>query len=314
MGISAHGQLHDIGENVGVVAAQSLGERAVQLTMKVFHTGGSVSTGGGSKVLGGFARFKQLTELPKNPPDAADLAMRAGVIEKVEKDSTGVNITIGGKKHHVGKDSSGAPLWKPVGDELHPQWVPPREGLHVERGQLLSDPMRTVINPHDLYKATGNMESVQNYMADEIHRLYKDEGIKRQHVETVVKAMSNLTKIRESGDYEGVLRGEFHPTSKISAINRELVKAGKRPIEHEPTLKGVAMMPLSVQEDWMAKMQHVRLHNTLLESAATGVRSDIHGLHPIPGMAMGSEFGLTSAHAGSRLSLAHLKDVPAYAY
>ena len=314
MGISAHGQLHDIGENVGVVAAQSLGERAVQLTMKVFHTGGSVSTGGNSKVLGGFDRFSQLMKLPKNVKDSATLAMRAGVVERVDKDATGVNVYVGGKKHHVGKDASGAPLWRPVGDEVPSQWAPPHVGAKIERGQLLSDPSRTVVNPHDLYKATGNMESVQNYMADEVHKLYKDEGIKRQHIETVVKAMSNLTKIKEPGDYEGVLRGEFHPTSKISAINRELVQSGKRPIEHEPVLKGVDMMPLSVQEDWMAKMQHVRLHNTLLESAATGGRSDIHSLHPIPGMAMGSEFGLTSAHAKGRLALEHLKDVPEYAY
>jgi len=76
----------------------------------------------------------------------------------------------------------------------------------------------------------------------------------------------------------------------------------------------VDMMPLSVQEDWMAKMQHVRLHNTLLESAATGGRSDIHSLHPIPGMAYGAEFGLNQEHAKNRLSLAHLHDVPRHAY
>lgn len=314
MGLSADGNMHHIGENIGVSAAQALGERAVQLTMRVFHTGGAVDTGGGSKVLGEFDRLNQLMMLPKHIADASTLAMHSGTLEKVEPTPTGVTLTIAGKKHHVGKDAKGAPLWKPIGDQVAPGWVPPKVGMQVTRGQVLSDPMRTLVNPHDLYKATGNMETVQNYLADQVHSLYKGEGIKRKHVETVVKAMSNLTKIEAAGDYDGVLRGEFHPTSKISAINRELLRAGKKPIEHKPVLKGVDIMPLSVQEDWMAKLQHIRLSKTLLDAAATGGTSNIHGLHPIPGMAVGSEFGLTRAHAKSRLALSHLHDVPEHAY
>jgi len=314
MGIASTGQLHGVGENVGVVSAQSLGERAMQLTLRVFHTGGSVDVGGGSKALGGFDRFNELMTLPKKLPNSATLAMRTGVIEKVEKDATGVNVFIGGKKHHIGKDVGGQPLWKTESDEVPVGWTPPHAGMRVDKGQLLSDPRRTVVNPHDLYKATGSIESVQNYMTDAMYQLYKDEGIKRGHIETVVKAMSNLTKIRDPGDYDGVLRGEFQPTSVITAVNRELARHGKRLIEHEPELKGVEMMPLSLQEDWMAKMQHEHLRTTLLDAANTGGRSNLHGLHPIPGMAYGAEFGLTSAHAKGRLSLSHLHDVPEHAY
>ncbi len=311
-GLAADGHHHQIGENLGVTSAQSLGERAVQLTLRVFHTGGTVDTSGGSKVLGGFDRFNQLMTLPKVIPDAATLAMRSGTVEKVEKNPTGVTITIGGKKHHVGKDESGSPLWHAEKGDAG-TWIPPKQGMKVEKGQLLSDPRRTLVNPHDLYKATNSIESVQNYLADEVYGLYKDEGIKRQHVETVVKAMSNLTKIDEPGDYEGVLRGEFHPTSKIHAINRQLVKDGKKPIEHKPVLKGVDMMPLSLREDWMAKLQHQRLGQTILDAAATLGRSNIHGLHPVPGMAVGSEFGLTQRHS-KRPSFAHLADVADYKY
>ena len=314
MGLSADGHMHQVGENVGVTSAQSLGERAVQLTLRVFHTGGTVDTSGGSKVLGGFDRFNQLMALPKHIPDAATLAMKSGTVEKVEKDPTGINVWIGGKKHHVGKDSNGAPLWQPLGKDSAGSWVPPKVGMKVDKGQVLSDPRRTLVNPHDLYKATNSIESVQNYLADEVYGLYKDEGIKRQHVETVVKAMSNLTKIEEPGDYEGVLRGEFHPTSKIHAVNRELVQAGKRPIEHKPVLKGVDMMPLSLREDWMAKLQHQRLTQTLLDAASTLGKSDIHGLHPVPGIAYGAEFGLNSQTTKGRPSFSHLQDVPGHAY
>lgn len=314
VGLSADGHHHELGDNVGVTSAQALGERAVQLTLRVFHTGGTVDTSGGSKVLGGFERFNQLMTLPKTIQDSATLAMRSGTVEKVENDATGVNVWVNGKKHHVGKDAAGNPLWKPLHASVATAWVPPAKGSKVEKGQQLSDPSRTLVNPHDLYKATDSIESVQNYLADQVYGLYKDEGIKRQHVETVVKAMSNLTKIDEPGDYDGVLRGEFHPTSVIHAVNRQLVKDKKQPILHTPVLKGVDMMPLSLREDWMAKLQHQRLSQTILEAAATLGKSDVHGLHPIPGMAVGSEFGLTKKHVQNRPALMHLNDVEEYAY
>ena len=314
MGLAATGQLHHEGDNVGVTAAQTLGERAVQLTMRVFHTGGAVDTGGSSKVLGEFDRLNQLMRLPKRIADSATLSMHNGTIDKVEKTATGATVWIGGKKHHVGKDARGVPLWHPVGEGTSPGWAPPRAGMTVTRGQLLSDPARTLVNPHDLYKATNSMETVQNFLTDNVYQLYKDEGVKRQHVETVVKAMSNLTKVSEPGDHDGVLRGEFHPTSKISAINRQLVRDGKKPIEHKPVLQGVDIMPLSVQEDWMAKLQHIRLSQTILDAAATGGKTNIHGLHPVPGMAYGAEFGLTEANTKNRLAYSHLKGVKGHEY
>lgn len=299
MGLAAKGQPHDIGENVGVQAAQTLSERAVQLTLKEFHTGGTVQTGGGAKVLGGFERFKQLTMLPKKIRNSTTLSTVNGTIEKIEKDPTGVKVWIGGKDHYVGRDPSGMPLYETLpGEKKTPDyisWEAPKVGLKVERGQPLSDPNRTFINPHTLYAATKSMESVQNHMAKEMYDIYKSEGVKRKQIETVVKAMSNLTKVKNPGDYEGVLRGEFHPHSRLAAINRELVKAGKTPIEHEPVLKGVDMLPLSLQEDWMAKLQHRNLERTVLDAAATYGRSSIHGLHPIPGMAYGAEFGISSS-------------------
>jgi hypothetical protein len=318
MGLASKGQLHELGENVGVQSAQSLGERATQLTLRVFHTGGATDVGSGSKVLGSFNRFQQLTKLPKQIPNSATLSSRSGTVEKVEKDPTGVKVWIGGKSHHVGRDPSGRPLHQSLtGISMDPSrkpWSPPRPGLKVERGQPLSDPNRTLVNPHDLYKATGNIEAVQGFLTDEMHEIYKNEGIKKVQVETLVKAMSNLTKVREEGDESGVLRGEFHPTSRISALNRKLIREGKKPIEHEPVLKGIDMLPLSMQDDWMAKLQHERLEQTILDAASTYGKSNIHGTHPIPGMAVGSEFGMTQEDIKGKPSLKHLEDVPVFNY
>lgn len=290
IGLGANGAHYPIGTNIGVHAAHAVGERAVQLTLKSFHTGGVVEQGGG-RLLNSFARFEQLTNLPKKIPDAASLAMTSGKIEKIDPDATGASIWINNVKHHIGKDTRGNALHEPlVGSGS--KWKGPQVGQHVEAGYMLSDPGRTYVNPHDMYRATGSMEKVSNHMVNEIYDLYKDEGIKRRAVEVVVKAMSNLTKIHDPGDHHEVLRGEFRPTSVINKINAGLRREGKHEIRHEPTLRGVEMMPLSLQEDWMAKLQHQRLTGTLLEAAATGGISNFHAYHPVPGAAYGAEFGL----------------------
>lgn len=295
MGPSVNGSHHHIGTNIGVLAAHALGERAVQLTLKSFHTGGIQEAGGGSKIIGGFARFEQLTKLPSKIPNSATIAMTSGKIEKVEKDPTGVKVWVNGQAHHVGRDENGMPLHEPLpgatqsGGYTH--WVSPKVGEHVDAGAVLSDPNRTVVNPHTLYKATRSIERVQNHLADEIYTLYKDEGVRRRSVEAVVKAMSNLTKIVDPGDHDHILRGEFHPTSVIRKLNETELK-GKRPVLHQPVLMGVDMLPLSLHEDWMAKLQHQRLRGTICDAASMGLASNLHGSHPIPGMAYGAEFGM----------------------
>jgi DNA-directed RNA polymerase subunit beta' len=311
-GIAPDGDLYRIGTNLGVISAQSLGERSVQLTLKAFHSGG-VSERGGSRAVSSFARVQDLTSLPKRIPNAATVAMRSGTIDKIENDATGQNIWIGGKAHHIGKDTKGNLLSSPLTRDGVPGWVPPKVGMKVDAGATLSDPTRTVINPHDYLKATGSMERVQGLLTDELYKAYRDEGVRRPHVETVVRSMGQLTKILDPGDAHGVLRDEFKNAATVRAINRDLQKQGKKPIMHAPTLKGIETMPLEVQEDWMAKMMHKNLKATVIEAASTGAVSDIHGMHPAAGLAYGAEFGLNKRHA-LRPGLGHLKDVADYAY
>ncbi len=316
MGLSATGHHHQLGTNIGVHAAHAVGERAVQLTLKAFHTGGVQEQGGGG-LLNSFARFQQLTMLPQKIPNAAALAMKSGTVEKIEQDPTGAKIWIGGHAHHVPRDTAGQTLHQalPHAAKLpdYQTWKPPQVGMHVEAGQHLSDPNRTYVNPHHLYEATKNIEKVQNHLTNEIHRLYKDEGIRRSSIEVVVKAMGNLTKVTDPGDHHDVLRGEFRPTSVVKKLNEQLVHQGKKPILHAPVLKGIDVLPLEVQEDWMAKLQHQKLKNTLLEAAATRGVSSIHGVHPIPGIAYGAEFGLT-AQVATRPEFKHLANVPKHHY
>lgn len=310
-GLSPNGTPYKLGTNLGILAAQTLGERSVQLTLKAFHSGGTASSGGAT--FNGFKRVQDLTKLPDNIANSATLAMRGGTIDKIEHDATGVKIWIGGKAHHVGKDASGELLHKPLSQMEPIGWTPPKVGMKVEAGQPLSDPARTLVNPHDLYKATGSMERVQNFLTDELHRIYAPEGVRRQHVETVVHAMGQLTKVRDPGDAPDVLKGEYRNASFVRSMNKELAKQGKRPIEHSPILKSIDVLPLQVQEDWAAKLMHQRLSSTIMEAAATGAVSDLHGVHPVPGMMYGAEFGLTSKDS-LKPGLGHLKNVSPHHY
>lgn len=312
-GLSPNGKHYELGTNLGVLSAQSLGERAVQLTLKAFHSGGVA--GGGGKTLGQFGRVNQLTQLPKKIPDEAELAKQSGTIQKIEHDKTGTKVWIGGKEHFVPLDRGGRRLTEPVAAlqkvEGGVKWKGLKVGQKVEAGQSLSDPNRTFVNPHQLYRATGKMEKVQNHMVNELHGIFGEEGVRRQHVETVVKAMGNLTRVVDPGDVKDVLKGEYQPTSRLAAMNRELAKKGKRPAKHAPILQGIDMMPITVQEDWMAKLNHQRLRESIVDAAATGSYSNLHGTHPIPGMAYGAEFGRVGP---TQFRDPRLKKLPKWAY
>jgi DNA-directed RNA polymerase subunit beta' len=310
-GLSPNGGFYKVGTNLGVISAQALGERSVQLTLKAFHSGG-VRTGG-SGTMNSFKRVQDLTLLPGTIADSATLAMKSGTIDNIEHDATGVKVWIGGLMHHIGKDRSGAVLSKPLTGESVPGWFHPKVGMKVEAGQVLSDPTRSFVNPHDLYKATNSMERVQNFLTDELHHIYKNEGVRRQNIETVVRSMGELTKIRDPGDSDDVMKGEYRNASHVRTLNKELAKKGKSPIEHSPILKGIDVLPLEVQEDWAAKLMHQKLRGTIVEAVAMGASSNIHGLHPVPAMAFGAEIGLTSKDS-KKPGLAHLKNVADYNY
>ena len=315
-GVGPSGQPFELGTNIGVLAAHAVGERAVQLTLKSFHTGG-VGEQQGSKVLNSFGRLRQLFYLPETIPDAASLAMTSGKIEKIQPTATGVDVYINGRKHFVGRDAKGVALHQDLPNAAvlsgYQPWQPPKVGMHVQAGQNLSDPNRTLINPHHLYKATGSMEEVQNHLTNEVYHLYEKEGVRRRAIETVVKAMGNLTEIVDPGDHHEVLRGEYRPTASVHRMNQDLQKENKALIEHKPVLKGIDVLPLELHDDWMAKMQHKNLRATIMDAAATNGVSLIHGTHPIPSIVFGAELGLT-AKDSLKPGLAHLKNVPAHHY
>ena len=143
------------------------------------------------------------------------------------------------------------------------------------------------VNPHALLEITNNMHQVRGYLTDELQQVFEN---RRRNVEVVVKAMTNVARIESSPDHPEYIRGQKTALSEVEHANRDAALSGRQSIVHTPLLRPMEMVPLEVQEDWMARLGHQRLKATLLEGAAQGWSSDIHG-HPIPGIAHGAEFG-----------------------
>jgi len=273
-GLTEDGKPPEIGLNVGVLAGQAIGERATQLSMKAFHTGGTAATK--TELVDEFSRVKDLLLFPKTLPGSATLSTVSGTVEKIEKDPAGGhNVYINGERHYV-PQNRGVPT---LGGKIL------RRGMDIKKGVAIS---RGPVNPHEMLPLTG-VEPVQGYLSNELHNIYGPEGIRRRNTEVVVKSLTNLTKIDDPGDHGPYIRGDYAPQTEVANLNRK--NKGSKPIMHTPILKGVNMLPLDMQEDWIARMNHQRLSQTVVEAAQQGWTSRLHGKHPIPPVVFGAEMG-----------------------
>ena len=144
------------------------------------------------------------------------------------------------------------------------------------------------MNPHEMLPLTG-VEPVQGYLSGELHNIYGPHGIRRRNTEVVVKALTNLTQVEDPGDHKTFVRGDFAPTSLVANMNR--TGKGAKPIKHVPVLKGVNVLPLEMQEDWMARMNHQNIKSTVVDAALQGWESQLLGEHPIPPVVHGVGLG-----------------------
>ena len=285
-GLTENGTLPEVGLNVGVLAGQALGERATQLAMKAFHQGGTASSK--SALVDQFNQVQDLLLFPKLLPGSATLSTLSGKVTKIEKDMAGGhNVFVEGERHYV-PQNRGVPTY----DKKHLV-----VGAEVKKGMPISEGR---VNPHEMLPLTG-LEPVQALLASNLDDLYKTQGIRRRNHEVVIKALTNLTKIKDPGSSTHFIRGDFAPTTFVASLNRKMAK-GEQPIVHEPVLKGVNVLPMEMQEDWMAKLNHEDLAATVIDAAQQGWRSNIHSMHPIPAVVFASELGKPP------------KDLPGYYY
>ncbi len=275
-GLNENGDLHEVGTNIGVLAGQALGEPATQLAMDSFHTGGVAASRGGASV-DKFTRLNDLLEIPKTLRNAAILSKTTGRVTKVERDlaTNGWNVQVDKEKHFI--PAQRLPIYN--GTTL-------KAGMEVKKGEPISDGH---IDPRELLSHT-DIHTVQNHLANELYEgIYKDERVRRRNIETVVRSLTNYTKIKDPGDSHH-LHGDYALRTVVEEHNRGL-HPGEKPIEHTPVLKGAQQMALDSHEDWMARLNFQELRNTLLEGTGKGWRTNLHGTNPIPAYAFGAEFG-----------------------
>jgi DNA-directed RNA polymerase subunit beta' len=280
MGLDENGRDYDTGTNIGVIAGQAIGEPSTQLALNVFHTGG-LAKGKGAQSASTFDRLSQLLKMPSSLPNKAPLALQSGRVDKVEK------APQGGEYLHIGKARHYLPSSQTRGV---------KKGDTVRRGDALT--VDGAVDPKQLLSLKG-IESVQDYLADEIHNVLKTAvPVKKRNVEVVVKAMTNVSRVDEADEHPDWIPGDLRPLSRILSWNKG--KQGKKPVKHTPVLKGIDVLPKELQEDWVARMNFQDLNKTLAQAAREGWRSNIHGFHPIPALAHATEFGRGKEREGWR--------------
>ena len=248
-----------LGEAVGVIAAESIGEPGTQLTMRTFHTGG-VATGG--DITQGLPRVIELVEARK-PKVRATISELDGVVS-VEEDDERFRVTVTSedgefnKTHKLDKNTR----------------ILVREGDKVEAGQQLT---RGAINPHDLLESRGP-DAVQNYLVEEIQRVYRSQGVSvhDKHIETIVRQMLKFVEILESGDSE-FLEGQTVERFDVEAVNNALLDEDKAPASWKPVLLGITKASLSTKS-WLSAASFQHTTHVLTEAAVSGKADDLVGL------------------------------------
>ncbi len=223
----ATGQLAEIGDAVGIIAAQSIGEPGTQLTMRTFHTGGIA----GADITHGLPRIVELFEARK-PKGLAVLSEQAGkvAVEETEK-ARKVTIT----------DEAG---------EEHAYSFPRRTRLFVEHGQKVE--AGTQLNegslyPHDLLRISGRT-ATEVYLTAEVQKVYKSQGvdINDKHIEIIVRQMMKKVKVEQKGDSE-LLPGQYIEINEIEDLNKELKKAKKEQVSFEEVILGITKASLATE-------------------------------------------------------------------
>jgi len=255
----ATGKTVDIGEAVGIIAAQSIGEPGTQLTMRTFHTGGSASA---DDITQGLPRVQELFEA-RTPKGASPIAEADGRITIDETDK--------GKKVILTPDSGDEPVVYPV---LKRATLLVEDGQHVTVGQPLQV---GTLDPKEIMRVMGARE-VQRYLVGGVQGVYRSQGvpIHDKHIEVIVRQMLRKVTVVDHADTT-LLPGEMVDLKRYQSINREAVSEGKRPASGRPELMGITKASLAT-ESWLSAASFQETTRVLTEAAMQGKRDPLVGL------------------------------------
>ncbi|CAL9452994.1 DNA-directed RNA polymerase subunit beta' [Streptomyces sp. enrichment culture] len=254
----ATGKLVDIGEAVGIIAAQSIGEPGTQLTMRTFHTGGVA----GDDITQGLPRVVELFEA-RTPKGVAPISEAAGRIRIEETEKT--------KKIVVTPDDGSDETAYPISKRSR---LLVGEGDHVEVGQKLTV---GATNPHDVLRILGQ-RAVQVHLVGEVQKVYNSQGVSihDKHIEIIIRQMLRRVTIIESGDAE-LLPGELVERSKFETENRRVVQEGGHPASGRPQLMGITKASLAT-ESWLSAASFQETTRVLTDAAINAKSDSLIGL------------------------------------
>ena len=254
----ASGEPVQVGEAVGIIAAQSIGEPGTQLTMRTFHRGGVAA----DDITQGLPRVEELFEARK-PKGLAIIAEFGGKAEiKDTKKKREIVITdpeTGNSKSYL----------IPYGSRIKIM-----DGVMLEAGDELTEGS---VNPHDILKIKG-VRAVQDYMIQEVQRVYRLQGVEinDKHIEVIVRQMLKKVKIEEGGDSE-FLPGTSVDVLDFNEINEKLIAEGKRPAEGKQVMLGITKASLATNSFFSAA-SFQETTKVLTEAAINGKVDPLIGL------------------------------------
>jgi len=265
-----NGEMIDLGEAVGVIAAQAIGEPGTQLTMRTFHTGG-VATAGGDITMG-LPRVEEVFE-GRTPKQPAAIARVSGVIADIVKDGRETVITI------VPNEATTAKTAKAVKKEseyrIHPlRTIVVKKGANVEKGDFLTDGSAEL---DELFTLAGK-ERAQEYIINEITRIYELQGVStaRKHLEIIVKQMFSRVSIITGGD-TGVSAGEIVTDFELDRLNKVAKAEGGELAKARSLLLGITEVSLT-RASFLSAISFQNTPRKLAEAAVGGAVDRLIGL------------------------------------
>jgi len=254
----ATGQAVQVGEAVGIIAAQSIGEPGTQLTMRTFHTGGVA----GGDITQGLPRVEELFEARK-PKGLAIITEFGGVVElkdtKKKREIIVTNNETGESKTYL----------IPYGSRIKVQ-----NGDVLEAGDELTEGS---VNPHDILKIKG-VRAVQDYMLREVQRVYRLQGVEinDKHIEVIVRQMLKKVRIEENNDAD-VLPGNSMDVLDYNDMNEKLITEGKTPAEGKQVMLGITKASLAT-DSFLSAASFQETTKVLTEAAINGKVDHLIGL------------------------------------
>jgi DNA-directed RNA polymerase subunit beta' len=254
----ATGQTIELGEAVGVIAAQSIGEPGTQLTMRTFHTGGVA----GSDIAGGLPRVVELFEA-RSPRGKATLSHISGVARIADDEGKGRVITV------VADDETESSYTVPSLARLEVA-----EGQEILAGDPIVDGPR---DPKELLEIKGVRET-QQYLVTEVQQVYRDQGVSihDKHIELIVRQMTRRVVVQEPGDSR-FLPGEAVDQKVYTDENKRLVQEDRKPAEGRPVIMGITKASLAT-DSWLSAASFQETTRVLTEAAIESRSDGLRGL------------------------------------